>query len=142
MIIGTARPEVKVVLSGSIERDKKPISLTETVTVKSGEVMSWTITSTNEGNAPAREYKATGVIPAGTQFVAGSVSADGSAKVTYSIDNGKSFSAQPTVDEKQPDGSTKKVAAPTSMYTQIRYEWADPLNQGARLSANYKVRLN
>lgn len=142
LIIRTARPEVKVMLSGAVERDKKNISLDQSVTVKSGEVMNWTITSTNEGNAPARDYKAVGVIPAGTQIVAGSVSADGSAKVTYSIDNGKSFSAQPTIEEKQADGSTKRVAAPTSMYTQIRYEWADPLNEGARLSAFYKVRLN
>ena len=142
MIIRTARPEVKVVLSGSVERDKKLISLDESVTVKSGELMNWTITSTNEGNAPAREYKATGVIPPGTQVVPGSVSADGSAKVTYSIDHGRSFSAQPTIDERQPDGSTKKVPAPTSMYTQIRYEWTDPLNEGAKLSAFYKVRLN
>jgi uncharacterized repeat protein (TIGR01451 family) len=142
MVIGAARPEVKVELSGSVERDKKSISLDENVTVKSGEVMSWIITSSNEGNAPAREYKTTGVIPAGTQLLAGSVSADGSAKVTYSIDNGKSFSAQPTVEEKQPDGSVKRVAAPASMYTQIRYEWADPLNNGASLKAFYKVRLN
>lgn len=137
-----ARPEVKVMLSGSVERDKKNLSFDESGTVKSGEIMNWTITSTNEGNAPARDYKAVGNIPAGTQVVAGSVSADGSAKVTYSIDHGKSFSAQPTIEEKQADGSTKKVAAPTSMYTQIRYEWADPLNEGARLSAFYKVRLN
>jgi uncharacterized repeat protein (TIGR01451 family) len=142
MIIRSTRPDVKVVLSGSVERDKKHLSLDQSVTVKSGEVMNWTITSTNEGDAPAREYKAIGVVPAGTQFVAGSVSADGSAKVTYSIDNGRNFSAQPTIEEKQADGSTKRVPAPTSMYTQIRYEWADPLNEGAKLSAFYKVRLN
>jgi uncharacterized repeat protein (TIGR01451 family) len=142
MIIRNTRPDVKVMLSGSVERDKKQISLDQSVTVKSGEVMNWTITSTNEGDAPAREYKAIGVIPAGTQFVAGSVSSDGSAKVTYSIDNGRSFSAEPTVEEKQADGSMKRVPAPTSMYTQIRYEWADPLNEGAKLSAFYKVRLN
>jgi len=61
--------------------------------------------------------------------------------VTYSIDNGKSFSAQPTIEEKQPDGSTKKVPAPATMYTQLRYEWADPLVQGGKVSASYKVRL-
>jgi uncharacterized repeat protein (TIGR01451 family) len=142
MVIRTARPEVKVVLSGSVERDKKTLSLDESGMVKSGEVMNWTISSTNEGSAPAREYKVVGVIPPGTQVVPGSISADGSVKVTYSIDHGKSFSAQPTVEERQADGSLKKVAAPTSMYTQIRYEWADPLNEGARLSAFYKVRLN
>lgn len=143
MIIRTvARPEVKVMLSGSVERDQKNIPLDQSVTVNRGELMSWTITSMNEGNAPARDYKAVGIIPSGTQIVAGSVSADGSAKVTYSIDHGKSFSAQPTIEEKQADGSMKKVPAPTSMYTQIRYEWADPLNEGAKLSAFYKVRLN
>ena len=55
--------------------------------------MDWTITSVNEGNAPASEYKAVGKVPAGTQFVAGSAKADGAVVFTYSIDNGKSFSA-------------------------------------------------
>lgn len=137
----TGRPEVKVMLSGVVEREKSRIPVEEAKTVKSGEVMDWTITSMNEGNAPARDYKAVGVVPPGTQFVAGSVSADRSAKVTYSIDKGVSFSAQPTIEERQSDGSVKKVAAPTSMYTQIRYEWADPLEQGSKLSASYKVRL-
>lgn len=142
MIIRTARPDVKVLLSGTVERGNARLSFEEAATVKSGEVMDWTIASMNEGNAPAREYKAIGVVPPGTQFVAGSVSADGSAKVTYSIDNGKSFSAQPMLEEKQPDGATRKVVAPASMYTQIRYEWADPLVQGTKLNASYKVRLN
>lgn len=139
--LSSARPVVKVFLSGTVEREKSLIPVEAASTVKKGEVMNWTITSTNEGNAPAHEYKAVGVVPVGTEFVAGSVAADGSAKVTYSIDNGKSFSTQPTIEEKQADGSMKKVPAPASMYTQIRYEWADPLNQGAKLNAFYKVRL-
>ena len=137
-----ARPEIKVLLSGVVERQSGRIPVQEAATVKSGEVMDWTITSTNEGNAPARDYKAVGVVPPGTQFVAGSVTADGAATVTYSIDRGKSFSKLPTIDEKQADGTIKKVAAPVSMYTQIRYEWADPLDQGSKLNATYKVRLN
>jgi uncharacterized repeat protein (TIGR01451 family) len=103
--------------------------------------MDWTITSVNEGDAPANEYKAVGKIPAGTQFVAGSANAKG-ATVTYSIDNGKTFSATPTVDERQADGSIKKVAAPVSMYHQVRYAWSTPLNQGEQVNASYKVRLN
>lgn len=142
MVLRAGRPEVKVLLSGTVARDNARIPLEEGAFVKSGDIMDWTITSLNEGNAPAHEYKAIGVVPPGTQFIAGSVSADGSAKVTYSIDNGKSFSAEPTFEQKQPDGSVKKLKAPVSMYTQIRYEWADPLNQGAKLNALYKVRLN
>ncbi len=142
MILRAGRPDVKVMLAGAVERTNGRIPVEKADTVKSGEILDWTITSMNEGNAPAHEYKAVGVVPPGTQLVAGSVSADGSATVTYSIDNGKNFSTQPTIEERQADGSIKKVPAPFSMYTQVRYEWADPLNVGSKLNASYKVRLN
>ena len=141
MMLTAARPVVKVMLAGAVERDDAKVPVEKASLVKSGEVMDWTITSVNEGNAPANEYKAVGKIPAGTQFVAGSANATG-ATVTYSIDNGKTFSAAPTVDERQADGSIKKVPAPVSMYHQIRYAWSTPLNQGEQVNATYKVRLN
>lgn len=135
------RPMVKVNLSGSVERDGERVPVDKAGTIKTGEVLDWTITSENEGTAAAHEYSSTGVVPAGTQFVAGSATSDGSASVSYSIDNGKTFTAQPTVDERQADGSNKKVSAPVSMYTHVRYTWSDPLAQGAKLNAAYKVRL-
>ena len=141
MMIHAGRPEVKVLLSATVERENLKIPVEKASIVKSGEILDWTITSLNEGTAPARDYKAVGKVPTGTQFIAGSVTADGSATVTYSIDDGKSFWAQPTIEEKQPDGSLKNVPAPASMYTQIRYEWADPLNQNSKLDVSYKVRL-
>ncbi len=142
MMLRAGRPQVKVTLAGVVERDKTMVPVEKADMVKSGEIMDWTITSMNEGNAPASEYKAVGKIPAGTQFLAGSARADGDVVFTYSIDNGKSFSTAPMVDERQADGSVKKVAAPVSMYNQIRYEWSTPLSEGAKLNASYKVRLN
>lgn len=142
MMLRSGRPEVKVSLAGMVERDDTLVPVEKASLVKSGEILDWTITSVNEGNAPASEYKAIGKVPAGTQFVAGSAKADGAVAVTFSIDNGKSFSATPKVDERQADGTIKKVAAPVSMYNQIRYEWSAPLNQGEKLNASYKVRLN
>ena len=142
MMLRTSRPAVKVMLAGVVERDDARLPVEKVALVKSGEIMDWTITSVNEGNAPANEYKAIGKIPAGTQFVAGSANADGSVAISFSIDNGKSFSAAPTVDEKQADGTFKKVAAPVSMYNQVRYAWSAPLNEGEKLNASYKVRLN
>lgn len=141
MVLRAGRPEIKIALSGAVERKTGLIPVQEAETVKSGEVMDWTITSSNEGTASAHEYKAVGVVPPGTEFIAGSATVDGNATVTYSIDHGKSFYQRPTVDEKQADGTFKKVPAPTSMYTQIRYEWADPLEQGAKRNATYKVRM-
>jgi len=139
-ISAVARPEVKVQLSAAVERDSALVPLDKATAVKPGEILNWTVMSENSGNAAAIDYKAVAHIPRGTEFVAGSAKADG-AKAVYSIDNGKSFSDKPTVEEKQADGTVKRVAAPMALYTDIRYEWSDPLAQGGKLSASYKVRV-
>ncbi|HEX8179801.1 MAG TPA: hypothetical protein VF525_09695 [Pyrinomonadaceae bacterium] len=140
-MIGAGQPEVKIVLAGAVERGQERVALDKAGEVRPGEVLAWTITSQNDGTGAAREYKATGQIPQGTIFIAGSTSADGAASVTYSIDHGKSFTAQPTIEERQADGSTKRVPAPVAMYTQVRYEWSDALAAGSKLAASYKVRV-
>jgi uncharacterized repeat protein (TIGR01451 family) len=139
-MLGVARPEVKMQLSGVVERDSALVPLDKTTVVNPGEILDWTITSENTGSSAALEYKAVGHIPKGTTFVAGSAKADG-AKAVYSIDGGKSYSAQPMIEVKQADGSVKQVTAPVAMYTEIRYEWADPLAKGGKLSAAYKVQV-
>jgi hypothetical protein len=136
-----ARPEVKVMLSGTVEREGSRLTLDKVESVKPGEILEWQITSVNEGAGAAREYKATGHIPEGTMLVAGSAVGENGSTVTYSIDGGKTFSTQPIVEEKQADGSVKKMAAPVSMYTEVRYEWKDELAAGGRLNASYKVRV-
>jgi uncharacterized repeat protein (TIGR01451 family) len=140
MLSNAARPEVKMQLSGSVQRDSALVPLDKSTVVKPGEILEWTIVSENSGNAAALGYKAVGHIPPGTSFVADSARANG-AKTFYSIDSGKSFSAQPMIEEKQADGSVKRVPAPISMYTDIRYEWSDPLAQGGKLTASYRVRV-
>jgi uncharacterized repeat protein (TIGR01451 family) len=138
-----ARPDVKVLLSGAIERGTgELVPIEKASTVNPGEILHWTIASQNDGDGAAREYRAVGQIPRGTTLIAGSATADGSATVVYSIDNGKTFSATPQIEEKQADGSVKLVPAPVSMYTQLRYEWADQLaGGGSKLNASYKVRV-
>lgn len=140
MLANAAKPEVNVKLAGAVERDSKLMPLDKSTVVNPGEILDWTINAENSGNAAALEYKTVGHIPRGTEFVAGSAKADG-AKSVFSIDGGKSYSPQPMIEEKQPDGSVKRVPAPSSMYTEVRYEWADPLAQGGKLSASYKVRV-
>ena len=135
------QPEVKVKLAGSLKRNDESLALDKVSAVHPGEILDWTITSANEGDAPARQYKTIGQIPQGTSFVAGSAVAEYGAAVSYSIDGGKNFAAQPTVEEKQADGTKKLVVAPVSMYTQVRYDWTEPLAAGSTLSATYKVRV-
>ncbi|MGI8654062.1 MAG: hypothetical protein ACR2LC_02450 [Pyrinomonadaceae bacterium] len=136
-----ARPEVKVSLAGIVERDQTKIPVEKATAVNPGETLSWTITSQNDGDGAARDYKTVGQIPRGTEFIKGSAQPENEAEVTYSIDGGKSFQSQPTTDEKQVDGTTKRVPAPVSIYTQVRYEWANGLAANSKLSASYKVRV-
>ena len=135
------RPEVKVQLSGSVEREGQSLSLERVENVKPGEILDWQIVSSNDGNGPARDYKAVGHIPVGTVLVAGSAAGEAGSTVTYSIDGGQTFQTQPIIEEKQADGTVKRVPAPVSMYTEVRYEWSDALAAGGKLSASYKVRV-
>ena len=135
------RPEIKVTLAGAVERGGQKLALDRVEHVRPGEVLDWQIVSANEGTGAARDYKTVGHIPAGTVFVAGSAEGEAGSVVTYSIDGGKTFSSQPIVEEKQPDGTVKRVPAPVSMYTEVRYEWSDALAAGGKLTASYKVRV-
>ena len=137
----SGRPEVKVELAGSVERGGQTLGLDKVEDVKPGEILDWQIVSSNEGTGAARDYKAVGHIPAGTVLVAGSAAAESGSTVTYSIDGGKTFATQPIIEERQADGTVKKVPAPVSMYTEVRYEWSDALAPGGKLSASYKVRV-
>ncbi len=139
--LNIARPDVKILIAGSVERDSKMISLEKANAVQSGETLDWTIDSTNEGAGDAKNYRVVGQIPAGTVFVAGSAKGDDAPQIEYSIDGGKHFSAQPLIKEKQTDGSFKEVAAPVSSYTQLRFEWAKDLSAQSKLTAAYRVRV-
>ncbi len=118
MLSNAARPDVKLQLSAAVEREAGAVKLSKDTVVKSGEVLDWTITSENDGNAAAVEYKAVAHIPPGTTFVDGSAKSDGAAKAFFSIDGGKSYSQQPMIEEKHADGSSKRVPAPVSMQMQ------------------------
>ena len=140
MLASALRPDVKVQLSGSVKRESANVPLEKSTAVNPGEILDWTMTSENDGNAPALNYKAVGHVPRGTEFVAGSAKAEG-ANAVYSIDGGKTYAPQPMIEEKQADGSMKRVPAPVSLYTYVRYEWSDPLAQGGKLSASFQVRV-
>ena len=139
--VASDRPLIRLVLAAAIERNNKTIPVETAGSVSPGEVVNFTLNSVNEGSAPAREYRAIGQIPPGTTFVANSAPVDDAIQVRYSIDGGQEFSLIPMIDEKQADGSINRVAAPVSMYTQVRFEWADALAPGGKLVASYQVRV-
>lgn len=139
--LGTAQPKVAVVIAGSVQRQDKTVALDKAASVGTGEVLTWTIDSANSGEADAQNYKVVGQIPRGTVFVANSAKSEGNATVKFSVDGGKTFSAVPTIAEKQADGTVKNVPAPADSYTQLRFEWTQPLAANSKFSATYQVRV-
>ena len=136
-----AGPLVKVNLVGSVERNGEKVSLEEAKVVKPDEVLHWTIASKNEGNGEAKDYKAVGKISQGSVYIPGSAKAEDSAVVKFSIDGGNEFSEKPLIKEKQADGSVKQVPAPVEMFTNVRFEWSNPINSNEERLASYDVRV-
>ncbi len=135
-----ARPDVKVNMSAIVTRNEKDVSVLDVRAVHAGEILVWNLESVNEGSASANNYQVVGQIPAGTAYVAESAQSAGKAEVTFSI-NGKNFAKQPLIDEKQADGSTKKVPAPVSLYTHLKFELISPLAAGQKFQSTYRVRV-
>lgn len=119
--VQSGSPAMKINLSGTIARSSGNVAIEKAGSVNPGEVINYTITSNNEGSGSARDYKTIGPIPARTIYVDGSAKAEGASAV-YSIDRGKSYLSKPMIEERQLDGTVKKVAAPMSMYTHVRFE--------------------
>lgn len=143
--LAQGKPAIKSTLSGSVERKMdgkvQEIPLDQSGTVRPGETLRWVLASTNGGNSPVRNLTSVGQIPKGTVFLADSASGDANPAVSYSLDGGKSYSARPVIEEKQPDGSARLVAAPVSLFTHVRFEWREPLGIGASRTAHYQTRV-
>ena len=139
--LNITRPDVKIHMSAVVRRDEKDLPADEVAGVKSGEILLWRINSVNEGNASADNFQVVGRIPEGTSYVDGSANSAQKAAVSFSIDDGKEFSRQPLIDEKQADGSVKRVPAPVTMYTHLKFESGAPLAVNGQFESTYRVRV-
>jgi uncharacterized repeat protein (TIGR01451 family) len=134
-------PYVVVNLLGAILRGDTSVPIDKAAAVQPGETVRWTVNANNQGTAPALDYSVSGRVPSGTEFVSGSALGESSPMVTYSIDGGKAYSDQPTVQQKQADGSIVTVPAPTLAYTNVRFTWTAALPAGKTRLAYYDVRV-
>jgi uncharacterized repeat protein (TIGR01451 family) len=111
------------------------------VTVHPGDVIRYTLTGENAGEKPAANLVLTQPVPAQTVYQLKSARANG-AKLTFSIDGGKVFSAQPMVKVKLADGKEELQPAPASAYTHVRWDYSESLAPMAAVRASYDVAVN
>jgi uncharacterized repeat protein (TIGR01451 family) len=104
-----------------------------------GDVLRYALKGKNQGKRAASNFTLTQPVPARTVYVA--QSATGNAQVTYSIDQGKTYSAQPMIQVKRADGSLESRPAPAESYTHVRWKFQNSIEPGANISAFYQVRV-
>ncbi len=132
------RPDVKLNLAVE-RRDGDNWQSGSINNARPGDVLRYSLKGKNQGNRAANNFTLTQVIPSRTTYVA--QSATGSAQITFSIDKGKTYSAQPMIVTKRADGTTESRPAPAESYTHVRWKFQNAIEPGANLSAFYQVRV-
>jgi len=112
----TTQKEVKAVKDGREVIERVPVE-----EAFPGDVLVYTITYTNTGDAEAKNAVILDPIPEGIDYVVGSAEGAG-AEITCSIDGGESYHAEPVMTEvENPDGTKKKQEADPGAYTHVRW---------------------
>jgi uncharacterized repeat protein (TIGR01451 family) len=127
---------------GETQTSWQPLAQNNTV-VRPGDVMRYVVTSKNVSDRAISNLVVTQPIPQRTMYVLNSATLGiaGNVEVTYSIDGGKTFVAQPTIQVKQPDGTVETRPAPAETYTHVRWKFPEVLNPAVALNSSYQVRV-
>lgn len=112
------------------------------VVVYPKEVIRYTVTGTNNSDRAVNNLAFTQPIPNKTIYVLNSANTgNNSAKITYSIDNGKSFVENPTVQVKLPNGKVETRPAPATAYTHVRWNFESAIQPKAAVNGTYQVQV-
>lgn len=96
----------------------------------------------NNGDRTASNLIVTQPIPKQTAYVLNSsTTIKSTASVTYSIDNGKTFVAKPTVQVKLANGKVETRPAPAEAYTHVRWKFTNAIAAKSIVAAAYQVRV-
>lgn len=112
------------------------------VVVQPGDVLRYIVSGKNNSDRAVKNLVVTQPIPKQTTYILNSVTVkNNKAKVTYSIDNGKSFVEKPTVQVKLANGQVETRPAPAELYTQVRWKFEQPISQAIPVNGTYQVRV-
>ncbi len=106
-----------------------------------GDEIGYTLDFTNVTGGPVRNVQLVDSIPQGTTYVLGSAAADRPARINYSIDGGKTYTAQPMITAIE-DGKKVEKPAPRELYTHVRWTVLSPVAPGARVMVQLRTQVN
>lgn len=106
-----------------------------------GDVVRYRLTFTNVTPNAVKSVVFDNPLPAGLRYQAGTAASDrDQVAIQYSLDGGKSYSAQPMI-EVEVDGKRVKRPAPAEMYTHIRWSVQGSVLPGAVVHAEFRAQL-
>jgi uncharacterized repeat protein (TIGR01451 family) len=106
-----------------------------------GDVVRYRLTFTNVTPHAVKSVVFDNPLPAGLRYQSGTAASDRQQVVIqYSIDSGKSYSAQPMI-EVEVDGQRVQRPAPADMYTHIRWSVQGSVLPGAVVRAEFRAQL-
>ena len=125
--------EVETKVDGTDQLKREPAKK-----VPPGGAVIYTISAANTGSKPAGDVVVTDPIPEHMDYVDGSATNDG-AKVSFSVDGGKTFAAKDKLQVRGKDGVTR--AALSTDYTHIRWQFEKPLAPGESRAVEFRARV-
>lgn len=135
----TAAKKSIVVTQGSGEQIKWE-SLDEGTVVNPGDTLRYTISSENPGETVAQDLTVTQPIPEQMVYELDTATSKNQAEIVFSIDDGKTFVAKPTIEVETEDGEKIEQPAPAETYTHIRWKFGS-LAPAADIAATYEVKV-
>jgi uncharacterized repeat protein (TIGR01451 family) len=106
-----------------------------------GDELRYRLRFTNTRPEAVKNVVFSNPVPKGLEYVTGSASvAAPDAAITFSIDGGKSYSAQPMIEVVEA-GKRREVPAPSAMYTHVRWTVPGLIKSGAQVNAEFRAEL-
>ncbi len=105
-----------------------------------GDLLGYNLAFTNVTHGSVTNVQFVDPLPQGLMYRTGSARADKPVRIEYSIDGGKSYTAQPTIIVVE-NGKRVEKPAPREAYTHIRWTVSGPLAPGAQVTAGFQAEV-
>ncbi len=116
----------------------------ETAVVQPGDILLYTVRGEENQKIAVNNFVVTQPIPTQTMYVLNSADVvqgvTAKPRIIYSIDGGKTFTENPTIQVTLPDGKVETKPAPAEVYTHIQYVFDTPIVP-RNFQASYQVKV-